>query len=71
MRERGIYRISRRKGFKTTRAIEMPGRRFKAQHEASLALFDFIERWYSPRRRHSALGYVSPNALERRMAQAA
>ena len=45
--------------------------RFKTQHEAGLAVFDFIEGWYNPRRRHSALGYLSPNNFERRMVQAA
>lgn len=45
--------------------------RFKTQREASLAVFDFIEGWYNPRRRHSALGYLSPNNFERRMSQAA
>jgi putative transposase len=44
---------------------------FKTRHEAGLAVFDFIEGWYNPRRRHSALGYLSPNTYERRMAQAA
>jgi putative transposase len=45
--------------------------RFKTQREASLAVFDFIEGWYNPRRRHSALGYLSPNQFERRMGNAA
>ena len=45
-------------------------RRFKNQREASIAIFDFIEGWYNPRRRHSALGYLSPNNFERRMSQA-
>ena len=40
--------------------------RFKTQREASLAVFDFIEGWYNPHRRHSALGYLSPNNYERR-----
>jgi hypothetical protein len=30
-----------------------------------MAVFDFIEGWYNPHRRHSALGYQSPNAFER------
>ena len=29
------------------------------------ALFDFIEGWYNPHRRHCALGYLSPNDFER------
>jgi putative transposase len=45
--------------------------RFKTRGEASRAIFDFIEGWYNPHRRHSALGYLSPNNFERRMSQAA
>jgi transposase InsO family protein len=30
-------------------------RRFKTQSEARIAIFEFIEGWYNPRRRHSAL----------------
>ena len=39
--------------------------RFKTQAEAGMAVFDFIEGWYNPRRRHSALGYLSPIEYER------
>ena len=46
-------------------------RRFKTQREAELAVFDFIEGWYNPHRRHSALGYLSPNNFERRHEAAA
>ena len=45
--------------------------RFKNQHEAALAVFDFIESWYNPHRRHTSLGMLSPNAFERKMSQAA
>lgn len=45
--------------------------RFKNQREAAPIVFDFIEGWYNPHRRHSALGYLSPNNFERRMSQAA
>jgi len=45
--------------------------RFNNQREAAAAIFDFIEGWYNPHRRHSALGYLSPNNYERRMDQAA
>ncbi len=37
----------------------------RTQAEARMAVFDFIEGWYNPHRRHSALGYPSPNAFER------
>ncbi len=33
--------------------------------EARMAVIDFIEGWYNPHRRHSALGYQSPCAFER------
>jgi putative transposase len=40
--------------------------RFQTQAEARMAIFDFIEGWYNPHRRHSALGYLSPLTYERR-----
>jgi putative transposase len=46
-------------------------RRFKNQREAALAVFDFIEGFYNPRRRHTAIGSISPMEFERRMSQAA
>lgn len=33
--------------------------------DARTAVFDFIEGWYNPRRRHSSLDYVSPIDFER------
>jgi putative transposase len=46
-------------------------RRFRTQAEARMAVFDFIEGFYNPRRRHSALGYESPIGYERKHAIAA
>jgi len=40
-------------------------RSFQSKTEARLALFTYIEGWYNPRRRHSALGYRSPANFER------
>ncbi len=34
--------------------------------EARLEIFEFIEGWYNPHRRHSALDYLSPEEYERR-----
>ena len=42
--------------------------RFRCQSEARIAIFDFIEGFYNPRRRHSALGYLSPIEFERAQA---
>ena len=43
-------------------------RRFKTQDEARLAVFRYIEGFYNPVRRHSALGYKSPDNYERMLA---
>lgn len=45
--------------------------RFKNHREAELAIFDFIDCWYNPRRRHTALGNLSPMEFERRKTHAA
>jgi putative transposase len=33
--------------------------RFPTQAETRMAVFEFIESFYNPRRRHSSLGYLS------------
>jgi transposase InsO family protein len=39
--------------------------RFKTRKEASLALFEYIEGFYNRERRHSSLGYLSPEEFEK------
>jgi len=39
---------------------------FKTREEAERAVFEFIEGWYNPHRRHSALCYDSPLAYEKK-----
>ena len=52
--------------FFSTLECELLNRRcFKTQREARLAVFSWIEGWYNPHRRHSSLGYLSPNNFER------
>jgi putative transposase len=41
-------------------------RRFRSRSEARMAVFQFIEGFYNPSRRHSALGYLSPIEYERK-----
>ena len=40
--------------------------RFATRDDARLTVFQFIEGWYNPHRRHSALAYQSPASYERR-----
>jgi putative transposase len=35
-----------------------------SRHDAELAVFDYIETFYNPTRRHSSLGHISPVAFE-------
>jgi putative transposase len=43
--------------------------RWRTHREARVAVFDYIEGFYNPRRRHSALTYLSPAEFERRHTQ--
>ena len=51
--------------FATLECELLDRRKFRTQVEARMAIFEFIEGWYNPRRRHSSLGYVSPAEFER------
>ena len=42
-----------------------PERVWKTRTEARTAIFEYIETWYNPRRRHSTNGYLSPIAFEK------
>jgi putative transposase len=44
-------------------------RSWPTRAEARTAVFEYIEGWYNPRRRHSTLGYLSPAEYERHHAQ--
>jgi putative transposase len=56
--------------FATLECELLERRRFRTQAEARMGVFEFLEGWYNPHRRHSALGYLSPMEFERQ-AQAA
>ena len=55
--------------FATLECELLDRRRFKTQAEARMAVFEFIEGFYNPRRRHSSLGYLSPVNYERHHAE--
>ena len=50
--------------FSTLESELLARRRFRSQTEARMAVFGYIESFYNPLRRHSALGYRSPVAYE-------
>ena len=39
--------------------------RFRSHADARMVVFEFIKGWHNPRRRHSAIGYLSPVNYER------
>lgn len=46
--------------FATLECELLARRRFTSPAEARMAIFSYVEGWYNPRRRHSALNYLSP-----------
>ena len=48
---------------------QQPGGRFASHHEAKLAIYHYLEAFYNPRWRHSALGQISPTTFEARHAE--
>lgn len=54
--------------FKTIKAELLWQRSWRTRRDAELAIFEYINGFYNPRRRHSALGWKSPLAFERKVA---
>ena len=57
--------------FATLECELLEKRRFRTRAEAQMAIFDYIEAWYNPKRRHSSLGRISPVNFERNYQSAA
>jgi putative transposase len=51
--------------FATLEREVLSRRSFRSQTEARMAIFEWLEGWYNPHRRHSSLGYRSPVNYER------
>ena len=51
--------------FKTLKTECIYQQKFSSKEQAALEVFEFIEIWYNRKRRHSALGYLSPAEFER------
>ena len=57
--------------FATLECELLDRRRFATPTQARIAVFDFLEGWYNPHRRHSALDYESPMRYELKHGQPA
>lgn len=51
--------------FKTLKTEMVYHRKFETRAQAKLEIFDYIEVWYNRKRRHSALGYLTPVQVEK------
>jgi len=40
---------------------------YRSRDEAKADVFDYIERFYNPKRRYSTIGYMSPMEFERQV----
>ena len=68
MSRRGdVWDNSAMESFFSTLKVERVYRRgiYRTRNEAKADVFDYIERFYNPRRRHSTLGYLSPMEFEK------
>ena len=50
--------------FSSLNTERIRGRIRRSRDQARADVFDYIERFYNPRRRHSTIGYLSPTAFE-------
>ncbi len=64
-----IFRNGSLLHFRSQELLE--GGAFRDVTEAQIETFQYIERYYNPVRRHSALGYVSPEEFEQAFYQGA
>ena len=52
--------------FSTLKTERIERKVYRSRNQARADVFDFIERFYNPKRRHSTIGYLSPIEFERR-----
>ncbi len=51
--------------FSSLKTERTAAKTYRTRDQAKTDVFDYIERFYNPTRRHSTLGYPSPMAFER------
>jgi putative transposase len=50
--------------FSSLKTERFAHRTYRSRDQAKADVFDYIECFYNPKRRHSTIGYLSPVALE-------
>ena len=50
--------------FSTLKTERLGRRQYRTRDELRADVFDYIERFYNLKRRHSTIGYISPVQLE-------
>ena len=60
-----VFRVSS-SGYYAWAKREPSARAMEDAREVRMAIFEFIEGWYNPIRRHKGLGRISPIEFERR-----
>ena len=53
--------------FHTLKVELIHGKTYNTRREAKMAIFEYIEKFYNRQRRHSYLGYLSPEDFEKKM----
>ena len=56
--------------FSSLKTERIRGRTYRTRDQARADVFDYIERFYNPIRRHSTIGYLSPILYEERAMKA-
>lgn len=51
--------------FATLKTEEVEGVQYESRQQAKTSIFSYLEGFYNSKRRHSSLGYLSPNDFER------
>ena len=50
--------------FSSLKIERVRGKVYRTRDQARAHVFDYIERFYNPNRRHSTIGYLSPMIFE-------
>ena len=64
-RSGNVWENAAMESFFSSLKTERTARRlYRTRDEAKADVFDYIERFYNPKRRHSRIGYMSPMEFE-------